>query len=201
MLAFKKKEERKMKTFWKTILVFSVFLALSGVAYADDGDRDGGLEFKARLTGDQEVFDGQVPPLGADSPAIGEIKVKFDKGFTKMDIDLEVSTNTVGEIFRAHFHCGAPGQNGPIIFGIFDPGPFPVSNIVKGTLTNADSTGANCTMAIGRVVSNLASLAFAMRDGLIYSNVHTRPQFPGGEVRGQMIEVKDDDKDHEFRKR
>ena len=188
-----------MKTYLGTVLMFIIFLAFSGIAYADD--RDGGLEFKARLTGDQEVIANQTPPLGTGSPAIGEIKVKFDKGFTKMDIDLEVSTNTIGEIFRAHFHCGAPGQNGPIIFGIFDPGPFPVSNIVNGTLTNADSTGADCVPTIGRVVNNLASLAFAMRDGLIYSNVHTRPQFMGGEVRGQMVEVIDDDKDHKFRKR
>ena len=76
-------------------------------------------------------------------------------------------------------------------------------NIVldEGTLTNADSTGADCVPTIGRVVNNLASLAFAMRDGLIYANVHTRPQFMGGEVRGQMVEVIDDDKDHKFRKR
>jgi hypothetical protein len=187
-----------MKTFRETLLMSIFFFALSGVAYAD-GDRDG-LEFKARLTGDQEVIDGQVPPLGTGSPAIGRIEVEFDKGFTKLGVDLRVSTNTVGTIFRAHFHCGRPGQNGPIIFGLFSPGPFPVSNIVQGTLTNADSTGADCTMAIGRVVNNLASLAFAMRDGLIYANVHTTPDFTGGEVRGQMIEVVDDDKDRKFRR-
>ena len=190
-----------MKTFWETVLVFIALLTLSGVAFADDRDRDGGLEFKARLTGDQEVIAGQNPPLGTGSPAIGRIEVEFDKGFTKLDVDLMVSKNTVGTIFRAHFHCGRPGQNGPIIFGLFDPGPFPVSNIVKGTLTNADSTGADCVPTIGRVVNNLASLALAMRDGLIYANVHSTPDFPGGELRGQMIEVIDDDKDHKFPRR
>jgi CHRD domain len=193
-------EDEKMKKFLRTVLVFSIFLAFSGTAYTDD--RDGGLEFKARLTGDQEVIANQTPPLGTGSPAIGRIEVEFDKGFTKLDVDLRVSTNTIGTIFRAHFHCGRPGQNGPIIFGLFDPGPFPVSNIVKGTLTNADSTGADCVPTIGRVVNNLASLAFAMRDGLIYANVHTTPDFPGGELRGQMIEViDDDDKDHRFHRR
>ena len=188
-----------MKTFQVTVLMSILFLTLSGIAYADR-DRDDGLEFKARLTGDQEVIAGQIPPLGTGSPAIGEIEVEFDKGFTKLDVDLRVSGNTVGDIRAAHFHCARPGENGPIIFGLFSPGPFPVSNIVNGTLTNADSTGADCVPTIGRVVNNLASLAFAMREGLIYANVHTTV-FPGGEVRGQMIEVIDDDKDHKFHRR
>jgi CHRD domain len=180
-----------MKTFWKTILVFSAFLAFSGVAYADERDNDGGLEFKARLTAAQEVPENP-------SEATGDIEVEFDKGFTKMEIELKVR-NTVGTITRAHFHCARSGENGPIVFGIFDPGPFPVSDTVEGFLTNADYTGADCVPTTGRVINNLASLAFAMRDGLIYANVHTSFR-PGGEVRGQMIEVKDDDKDHKFRK-
>jgi hypothetical protein len=176
----------KMKTYLRTVLMFIIFLAFSGAGYADD--RDGGLEFEAVLTGAQEVPE-------RESPARGKIEVEFNKGFTELDLDLRVSTNTVGEIRAAHFHCARAGENGPIVFGFFSPGRFPVSNIVDGTLTNADYTGADCVPTIGRVVNNLASLAFAMREGLIYANVHTTV-FPGGEVRGQMIEVIDDDKDH-----
>jgi CHRD domain len=189
-----------MKTFWKTVLMFSAFLALSGVAYAD------GLEFKARLTGDQEVrFPPSappdcVPPCPVVSPATAQIEVEFDKGFTELDVELRVR-NTLGNITRAHFHCARPGANGPIIFGLFDPGPFPVSDRVNGTLTNADlNPGQDCFPTTGRVINNLASLAFAMRDGLIYANVHT-DMFTGGELRGQMIEVTDDDKDHKFHRR
>jgi hypothetical protein len=54
-------------------------------------------------------------------------------------------------------------------------------------LLNTDFTGADCVPNIGRPVNNLAALAFAMRDGLIYANVHTT-NFPGGEIRGQMLE-------------
>lgn len=181
-----------MKTYLGTVLMFIIFLAFSGAGYADD--RDGGLTFDARLSSAQEVPSNP-------SEAKANIEVEFDKGFTKLEFELEVR-DTVGAITRAHFHCAKPGENGPIVFGIFDPGPLPVptnatSVKLEGTLTNADYTGADCVPTIGRVVNNLASLAFAMREGLIYANVHTVFR-SGGEVRGQTIEVIDDDKDHKF---
>lgn len=186
-----------MKTFRETVLMFIAFLAFSGAGYADDRDRDGGLAFEARLSSAQEVPSNP-------SEAMANIEVEFDKGFTKLEFVLRVR-NTNDFITRAHFHCNKPGENGPIVFGIFDPGPFPVpmnvtSLKLEGTLTNADYTGADCVPTIGRVVNNLASLAFAMREGLIYANVHTVFR-PGGEVRGQMIEVIDEDKDHKFDRR
>jgi hypothetical protein len=165
-----------MKVFRGTVLVLILFLGLSALAYADDVRL-----FRATLTGAQEVDE-------SGSPAVGEISVRFDKGFTQLDVNLKVGQNTVGTITRAHFHCARPGENGPIIFGLFDPGPFPVSDRVKGTLTNADlNPGQDCEPTTGRVVNNIASLAFAMRDGLIYANVHTIA-FPAGELRGQMVE-------------
>jgi len=183
-----------MKTFKETILMLIAFLVFSGTAYTDDRDRDGGLASEARLSSAQEVPSNP-------SEAKANIEVEFDKGFTKLEIELKVR-DTVGFITRAHFHCNKAGENGPIVFGIFDPGPFPVpmdvtSLKLEGILTNADYTGADCVPSIGRVVNNLASLAFAMREGLIYANVHTVFR-GGGEVRGQMIEVIDDDKDHKF---
>ena len=59
---------------------------------------------------------------------------------------------------------------------------------------DTDFTGADCVPAIGRPVNNIASLAFAARNGLIYANVHTVAN-PPGEVRGQLLEVDDNDND------
>lgn len=173
-----------MKTFWETVIILSVFLALSGITYADDNN-DSGLEFKARLTAAQEVPENP-------SDAIGDIEVEFDKGFTKLEFELRVR-NTTGTITNAHFHCALPGENGPVAFGIFAPGPLPVPvdahNVeVTGVLTNAAFNNVDCVPTIGRAVNNLAALAFAMRDGLIYANVHTTFQ-RAGELRGQMIEI------------
>jgi hypothetical protein len=52
-------------------------------------------------------------------------------------------------------------------------------------LTNANFRAADCLTAIDRPVNNIASLFLAMRDGLIYANVHTLTN-PAGEVRSQL---------------
>jgi hypothetical protein len=156
-----------------------LLLGLSGVIYADEL-----RTFRATLTGAQEVPE-------RNTPAEGEITARFDKGFTRMEVNLRVGQDTVGTITRAHFHCARPGENGDIVVGLFDPGPFPVGNRVKGTLTNADVIlTADCVGSVEKVINNLASLAFAMREGLIYANVHTTT-FGPGEIRGQMVEVTD----------
>ncbi len=70
------------------------------------------------------------------------------------------------------------GGLGPLIFD---------GEKASGTLTNADVHANTCFLAIGQAVNNIASLALAMRAGLIYTNVHTFDN-PNGEVRGQMLE-------------
>jgi hypothetical protein len=47
----------------------------------------------------------------------------------------------------------------------------------------------DCVPVIERPVNNIASLALAARDGLIYANVHTVAH-SGSEVRGQLLEKK-----------
>jgi hypothetical protein len=172
-----------MKSLCTTTLLFSLFV-IASTAYG--GDR---LIFKADLSGAQEVvFDGggNFVPGGVDTDATGKIDAKFDKALTEVAVNLRIKDLT-GVFTRAHFHCGRPGQNGPIAFGLVDPGPLAFDGQrVRGTLTNTDFTGVDCMPAIGRPVNNIAALAFAMRDGLIYANVHST-DFPPGEIRGQMI--------------
>ena len=144
-------------------------------AYADDG-----IKFKANLSGAQETF---VGPGFIESATV---TADFNSDLSAVHIKLKVAGGST--VAGAHFHCARPGTNGPLPFGLFGPGPltFDGSEAI-GTLTNADYTGADCTGFIGRPVTNIAALAFAMRDGLIYINVHT-VENPGGEVRGQMLE-------------
>jgi hypothetical protein len=144
------------------------------------------LEFLAVLTGDQEVA---ATPGGVDSDRTALGTADFDAGFTRVRVHVRVSNPT--NIVAAHFHCGKPGENGPVVFGLIAPGPLALEgNTIRGTLTNADANvAANCTPLIGRPVNNIAALALAMRDGLVYLNIHTS-MFPAGEIRGQMLDHK-----------
>lgn len=163
-------------------------LGASAGAAADRGKewkkKDTDIEFLAVLTGAQEVT---TPPGGVatDRTAIGN--ADFDPGFTRVQVHVRVSDPS--NIVAAHFHCGKPGENGPVVFGLFSPGPLALEgNTIRGTLTNADANpAANCVPLIGRPVNNIAALALAMDEGLVYLNIHTSA-FPAGEIRGQMLE-------------
>jgi CHRD domain len=161
-----------------TFFILAALLATSSLAYGDQG-----LRFEATLSGAQEV-----PPVTTD--ATGQIRVTFDEGFTQAEFELSVFN---GEgVTVAHFHCERPGRNGPVVIFLFGPvDPIDVDGeLAAGTLTNAGFRPAGtteCPGLIGRPVNNIASLAFAMRDGLIYANVHTSAN-PGGEIRGQLLE-------------
>ena len=158
-----------------TTLVLVGLLALSGAAYA------GGLEFDAELTSAQSV-----PTPGPGLIVTSDVLAVFDEGFTEVEVTLKVDGGD--NVVAAHFHCALPGENGPVAFGLFSPGPLVFDGTeAEGVLTNADFTGADCNPTIGRPVNNIAALAFAMREGLIYANVHTTDN-PPGEVRGQMLE-------------
>lgn len=161
-----------------------IFLTTSVTSVAHDTQR-----FTASLSGDQEVVvvDEAFVPGGVDTPATGRMNVRFDSGFTNVFVNLRIN-NLVGSFAAAHFHCGRPGQNGPVAFGLIGPGMLEFDGTrIRGVLTNADFNGADCMPIVGRPVNNIAALAFAMRDGLIYVNVHT-DVFGPGEIRGQLVE-------------
>ena len=173
-----------MKTV-KTLLL-AACLSVTGVAHADGK----GMKLNATATGAQEVvFDveGNFVPGGVDSPAVVRAVAKFDAGLTRVDVDVRINS-LVGAFAGAHFHCGRPGQNGPLPFGLINPGPLSLDgNRIRGTLNNSHFSGSDCADLLGRPVNNIASLAFAMKKGLIYLNVHSTA-YPAGEARGQLSE-------------
>ena len=161
----------------RLFLIFAMCVA--GSAFAGD------VKFSATLSGAQEVSE-------VDTPATGKIKAKFDKGFTKVTVNLKIE-NLQGSFGAAHFHCARPGANGPIALGLTSPVSLSFDGKrIRGTLTNADFPVTDPCMAIGRPVNNIVSLAFAMQDGLIYVNVHSAVT-PSGEIRGQMRKKDGDD--------
>jgi hypothetical protein len=102
---------------------------------------------------------------------------------------------------QSHIHLGAPWFNGGIMvffctnlappMGVPTPQPCPtVSGTVKGTVTAADVVGP---AAQGVSPGEFGKVLAALRAGAVYGNVHTM-QYPGGEIRGQVL-FEDPDKD------
>ncbi len=169
-----------MKNTMSTLIGLAAVLALSHVAYADD---DGGnsLRFRIGLSGAQEV-------PGVTTNTTGGLRLDFDLGLSEAKFRLKVNDG-IG-VVQAHLHCARAGTNGPVVVFLlgFVPGGVNVDGVLStGTLTNTDFLGADCTGTTGRPINNIASLALAARDGLIYVNVHTILN-PAGEVRGQLLE-------------
>ena len=164
-----------MRIFCKTVFLSFSFLALSSVAYADDE-----LDFEAEPSGAQEVPE-------VDTRTSGKLDIDFDLDFTEAKFRLKVRRGE--KVTQAHLHCGRAGENGLVVAFLFGfvPGGVDVNGtLARGELTNDDITGADCMPGIGIPVNNIASLASAALQGLIYVNVHTVANL-SGEVRGQLV--------------
>ena len=102
-----------------------------------------------------------------------------------------LSVEGLTNVTAAHLHLGARGDLGPVVVTLFGapPGGGPAS----GQITAADLEGPLAGMT-------LRDLIVEMQSGRIYLNVHTDDgvglpdtgpgDFPGGEVRGQVLAVR-----------
>jgi CHRD domain len=133
--------------------------ALAGVAAADDGGRP----LSTTLTGAEEA------PGPGDSNATGQADLTLNQGLNKVCFDISWA-DIDGEVFAGHIHVGPAGSPGPIVVTLFT-GSFAGTDSVSGCVENVD-----------------ADLIKAIRHdpSAYYVNVHSRPNFPGGAVRGQL---------------
>lgn len=178
-----------MKAWSKALLGAYVCTAASGLVYAQDADDNDDddlqelrIQFQPTLSGAQ-----QVPPVETEGSGI--LHLEFDRGFTRGDYLLQVSglTNVTG----AHLHCALAGENGAIVVPLFEPQGEEEDGQTNGTLsqgsfTSADIVPPDDTEVCGVPLNNVASLAHAIREGLVYVNVHTEAN-PEGEIRGQIF--------------
>lgn len=166
-------------------VIVLIGLSASGFASATTTS----FTFRAEASGEQEI----QPPGGVITNTTGRITLRFNRELSEADFSLSVHRGK--KITQAHLHCARAGVNGPVVVFLFNvapvPGPGGVNvngRIAKGTLTNADiepvdfAANPNC----GVVINNIASLLAAVRDGIIYLNVHSEAN-PPGEVRGQLF--------------
>lgn len=179
-------------------------LTMSGAAVAQGfDDDDDEYEFHAFLSGAQEVTPPDAPAtpsLGVATNTSAQVLVEFSRNLASFNFVLNVRNGR--GVTQAHLHCGRPGENGPIVVflsamnanGEDVNGPFGRGRRAN---ENIEASAAECEALIGHPVRNIASLAFAAHQGLIYANVHTIDN-PAGEVRGQLVPGDDDDIDDDF---
>jgi hypothetical protein len=134
-------------------------LAVAGVAAADDGGRP----FSTVLTGAAEA------PGPGDPNAIGQAGLTLNQGQNEVCFDISWA-DVDGEVFAGHIHIGPAGAAGPVVVTLFT-GSFAGTDAVSGCVENVE-----------------ANLIKAIRHdpAAYYVNVHSRPDFPGGAVRGQL---------------
>ncbi len=168
-----------MRKYLLPLLVASFGLALFW-GWTARATADNDRKFIAVLTGA-----GEVPPRV--TPATGEAVIKIERdGTIRFKLEVEDITN----VFAAHIHLGAPGVNGPVIIGLYSG--FVASGPIEGTISEGKFRAPQ-------------SLIDAIVAGNTYVNVHTLDgvappnqgpgDFPGGEIRGQLLPDNDDDDD------
>lgn len=149
-------------------------LAVTGVAYGDDDDRDDrDAEFAADLRGRNEV------PNPVRTRTTGEASFELDRRGLHFELEIHRAVGVFGAA-GAHIHCAPEGQNGPVVVFLAGvvPGGLNGDVEVSGTLTDANIVNPACGATLGE-------LAASMREGQTYVNVHSARN-PAGEIRGQI---------------
>ena len=147
------------KSFISLVTGLALVVALAGVAVADDGGRP----LSTTLTGAEEA------PGPGDANATGQADLTLNQGQNEVCFDIRWA-DIDGTVFAGHIHVAPSGAPGPIVVSLFT-GSFAGTDSVSGCVGDVD-----------------AELIKAIRHdpSAYYVNVHSRPNFPGGAVRGQL---------------
>lgn len=121
------------------------------------------IEFRATINAAQET-------TGSTSPATGSAVMFYDVATNTLDLAVTVN-NLTNTISASHIHEGATGVAGPVVTNLGSEALY----IRNGTTVTAMFTN---------IVHGGTPLTL-IRNGA-YFNLHSA-QFPGGEVRGQLI--------------
>jgi CHRD domain len=152
-----------MVTVLATLVIIAATHGLTNMVFAQ-----GAAKFGFNLTGSEEV-----PPVQTSATGLAEISPYTIAGDS---ITYTVNATNINDATAGHIHFGKPGENGPIVFTMFQYDPPRDEVLETGTIT-ADKLEGPMS---GKQVSDLA---FAGANGSLYMNIHT-VENPNGEIRG-----------------
>ncbi len=180
-----------MKTRWLQLVV-PVLLATGAVAFAqanNNNNEDNRFRAVARMSSFNEV-----PAIATG--ARGLFRATLNDDGTVLSFELSWS-GLSGAPAVAHVHLGQFFANGNVSFFLCGGGGQPSCPQERSAMIRGTVTAAN-VMAVpsqGLQAGNLRQILDAMRMGLTYANIHTPPQFAGGEARGQIFVRGENDND------
>jgi len=174
-----------MKRLISVLALASGVAALVGVAGPASADGHGRPSFvRAWLSGFEET------PLTLSSPGRGFFRAIVDEDAGT--IQYWLTYDGVANVQQSHLHLGAHHLSGGIsVFLCSNLGNGPAGTQacpasptqITGTIHSTDVIGPT---AQGIAPSEFAELVNAIRNKVVYVNVHSQ-QFPGGEIRGQLL--------------
>jgi Ca2+-binding RTX toxin-like protein len=159
--------------------------------------------FRAVLEGTQEV-----PPNNSMASGIGTVifdstEVAASYTFTIEGVDYGPATGAppqtpspLDDVTSTHFHNQDRGANGPVVFGQIGPAQdeddldIALNTDGSWTVSGRWETTDPANVSIANFAGDFSSAAVGSEIP-IYFNIHTN-QFPGGEIRGQLIAIADD---------
>jgi hypothetical protein len=174
------RKEKKMRKITPFLIVLLALLVSTSGALAGAG---ASKNFVTHLSGTNEV-------PARDTLAQGNVIFHFDGAA----LNYKLIVANIENVAAAHIHCAAAGVNGPVgvtlFVGTAGSGRFD-GVLARGTALAPDAGNACGWDDMDEVVD-------AMLSGNTYVNVHTNDgvaptntgpgDFPGGEVRGQIVE-------------
>jgi hypothetical protein len=174
------RKEKKMRKITPFLIVFLALLVSTSGALAGVGDSK---NFVTHLSGGNEV-------PARDTLAQGNAIFHFDG----VALSYKLIVVNIENVFAAHIHCAAAGGNGPVGATLYMG--MPGSGRFDGVLARGSITAPDAGNACGW--ADMQAVVDAMLSGNTYVNVHTNDgvaptntgpgDFPGGEVRGQIVE-------------
>src|SRR5829696_3297380 len=175
-------EMRKVATF--AALVMLGALALGTVAFAHGDDRGGG---KTGLNGYEEVVGGPGPSTGSVSTeARGTFNFQVRDDPLRIHYVLKYKGMEGTTVSQAHIHFAQRHVGGGVIAflcGGGKPACTSPDGRFEGDIVAADVLGPADQ---GIQPGALTEVIRAIRAGAVYANVHSTPQYPEGEIRGQL---------------
>ena len=169
--------------------------------------------------GEEEDTPALIPPqFRSTAPSVprnertsrGHGVIEFTKDLSRAYVYLAVENVNPADVVMLHFHCGRPGQLGPIIIDFSLAGNLQtyladgvmqvevrnedIVAVTNGIQSPIDAFTAGCPIVPNLPpdkVRTIAGMELLARQGELYFNLHTAGQVYFGDIRGQLHLVND----------